>query len=147
MPPPTKCFLMTLRPMEFNWQMGDISRPMKQFCQQVLTEARLILLRSGIGPKHELASHDIPIVAELPVGENLIDHPHYYNAYVANPDTIGRQIPVIGAKALDEILICPKRRTRSAYYAYAFVAFRSKPNKSGFCSCCGINQSAIKGNF
>ena len=26
------------------------------------------------------------------------DHPHYYNAYAANPDTIGRQTPVIGAK-------------------------------------------------
>jgi choline dehydrogenase len=57
-----------------------------------------ILLRSGLGPKHELASPDIPIVAEPPVGENLIDHPFYYNAYAANPDTIGRQIPVIGRK-------------------------------------------------
>jgi choline dehydrogenase len=33
-----------------------------------------ILLRSGIGPADELARHAIPRVAELPVGEGLVDH-------------------------------------------------------------------------
>jgi choline dehydrogenase len=33
-----------------------------------------ILLRSGIGPRRELARHEIPLVAELPVGEVLLDH-------------------------------------------------------------------------
>jgi choline dehydrogenase len=33
-----------------------------------------ILLRSGIGPAEELARHGIPAVAELPVGEELLDH-------------------------------------------------------------------------
>jgi choline dehydrogenase len=33
-----------------------------------------ILLRSGIGPSEELARHGIPLVAELPVGEELVDH-------------------------------------------------------------------------
>lgn len=57
-----------------------------------------ILLRSGIGPRADLASLNIPVVADLPVGEHLIDHPFYYNAYAANPDKIGKQVPVIGAK-------------------------------------------------
>jgi len=57
-----------------------------------------ILMRSGIGPKQELASLDIPVVADLPVGENLIDQPFYYNAYAVDPGTIGRQTPVIAAK-------------------------------------------------
>jgi choline dehydrogenase len=57
-----------------------------------------ILLRSGIGPKQQLDALDIPVVADLPVGENLIDHPFYYNAYAVNPETIGRQTPVIAAK-------------------------------------------------
>jgi choline dehydrogenase len=57
-----------------------------------------ILMRSGIGPKQQLATLGIPVVADLPVGENLIDHPFYYNAYAVNPDTIGRQTPVIAAK-------------------------------------------------
>eukprot|EP00117_Sycon_ciliatum_P047934 scpid82830/ scgid34195/ Glucose dehydrogenase [acceptor]; Glucose dehydrogenase [acceptor] short protein len=33
-----------------------------------------ILMLSGIGPRDELARHNIPIVADLPVGENLQDH-------------------------------------------------------------------------
>ncbi len=33
-----------------------------------------ILLRSGIGPEHELARHGIRVVAPLPVGEVLLDH-------------------------------------------------------------------------
>src|SRR5258706_2496379 len=57
-----------------------------------------ILLRSGIGPKKQLAELAIPLVAELPVGENLIEHPFYYNAYAADPNSIGRQTPVIAIK-------------------------------------------------
>ncbi|RJQ73845.1 dehydrogenase [Pseudonocardiaceae bacterium YIM PH 21723] len=57
-----------------------------------------ILLRSGVGPAADLSALDIPVVADLPVGAKLYDHPFYYNAYAANPDTIGEQTPVIGAK-------------------------------------------------
>jgi choline dehydrogenase len=57
-----------------------------------------ILLRSGIGPKKHLAELEIPLVAELPVGENLVEHPFFYNAYAADPKTIGRQTPVIAVK-------------------------------------------------
>ncbi len=57
-----------------------------------------ILLRSGIGPQKQLAELEIPLVAELPVGENLVEHPFYYNAYAANPNSIGRETPVIAAK-------------------------------------------------
>jgi choline dehydrogenase len=34
-----------------------------------------ILLRSGIGPQDELRRHGIDLVADLPVGEGLVDHP------------------------------------------------------------------------
>ncbi|MDI3273706.1 GMC family oxidoreductase [Pseudomonas sp. MDT1-16] len=57
-----------------------------------------ILLRSGIGPREDLRALQIPLVAELPVGQNLVDHPFYYNAYAAKPDVIGSQSPAIGAK-------------------------------------------------
>lgn len=33
-----------------------------------------ILLRSGIGPEAQLREHGIPLVADLPVGERLLDH-------------------------------------------------------------------------
>lgn len=57
-----------------------------------------ILLRSGVGPAEHLRDMKIPLVADLPVGLNLVDHPFYYNAYAAKPETIGTQSPVIGAK-------------------------------------------------
>ncbi|WP_199856665.1 GMC oxidoreductase [Nocardia suismassiliense] len=38
------------------------------------------------------------MVADLPVGLRLQDHPFYYNAYAADPERIGVQTPVIGAK-------------------------------------------------
>ena len=34
-----------------------------------------ILQRSGIGPAALLRRHDIPVLADLPVGQNLLDHP------------------------------------------------------------------------
>ena len=45
-----------------------------------------------------LAALGLAVVADLPVGRFLKDHPFYYNAYAAKPDLIGRQTPVIGAK-------------------------------------------------
>ncbi|QNK61117.1 GMC family oxidoreductase N-terminal domain-containing protein [Pedobacter sp. PAMC26386] len=57
-----------------------------------------ILLRSGVGPKENLDELNIPLVAELPVGKKLYDHPFYYNAYALDPEKVERQIPVIGAK-------------------------------------------------
>lgn len=57
-----------------------------------------ILLRSGVGPDADLRALQIPVVATLPVGQQLQDHPFYYNAYAAIPRLIGRQSPAIGAK-------------------------------------------------
>lgn len=57
-----------------------------------------ILLRSGVGPSEDLRALQIPLVADLPVGRNLVDHPFYYNAYAAKPELIGSQSPAIGAK-------------------------------------------------
>jgi choline dehydrogenase len=57
-----------------------------------------ILLRSGIGPKEDLSKLSIPLVADLPVGKMLADHPFYYNVYAGDPATLGRQTPAIAVK-------------------------------------------------
>src|SRR4051812_26232774 len=90
--------LTVLRHMAFNFLTAGISKLMKLSFQPAPTGSAQILLRSGIGPQNQLAELAIPLVAELPVGENLVEHPFYYNAYAADPKTIGRQTPVIAAK-------------------------------------------------
>ena len=44
-----------------------------------------ILLRSGVGPARDLTSLGIDVVADLPVGQHLQDHPFFYNAYSLAP--------------------------------------------------------------
>ncbi|MFI9402965.1 GMC family oxidoreductase [Nocardia sp. NPDC052316] len=57
-----------------------------------------LLLRSGVGPAEHLGALGIPVVANLPVGSTLYDHPFYYNAYAAHPERMGDGHPVIGVE-------------------------------------------------
>ena len=45
-----------------------------------------ILMRSGIGPVEHLAALGIPVLAELPVGENLIDHSGIWLGVAIKPE-------------------------------------------------------------
>jgi choline dehydrogenase len=75
-----------------------------------------ILLRSGIGPEPELARHGIPIVAELPVGESLLDHHGTGIGWAstaaldgATAEHVRRSGPVFGPHAIAKAAssICP----------------------------------------
>lgn len=55
------------------------------------------LLRSGIGPAEDLTALNIPVIKNLPVGKQLIDHPFSYNAYAVDPKIAGEQKPPIAA--------------------------------------------------
>jgi choline dehydrogenase len=56
-----------------------------------------ILMRSGVAPAEHSRRLGLPVVADLPVGRNLVDHPFYFNAYAARPEKLGGQSPAIGA--------------------------------------------------
>lgn len=55
-----------------------------------------ILMRSGIGPARHLAEFGIDMVADLPVGDRLKDHPFFYNVYALKRDAIA-MAPAAGA--------------------------------------------------
>jgi choline dehydrogenase len=44
-----------------------------------------ILLRSGVGPARDLRRLGIDVVADLPVGQHMQDHPFFYNVYSLAP--------------------------------------------------------------
>ena len=54
-----------------------------------------ILLRSGMGPAGDLERLGVPIVADLPVGSTLTDHPNLNAAFAARPERLGAQTPMI----------------------------------------------------
>ncbi|WP_082746486.1 MULTISPECIES: GMC family oxidoreductase N-terminal domain-containing protein [Stenotrophomonas] len=56
-----------------------------------------ILLRSGIGPAAELQALGVEVVADLPVGRRLQEHPFFYTTWAARPDRLGLPVPPVGA--------------------------------------------------
>ncbi|MBP4138386.1 GMC family oxidoreductase [Flavobacterium geliluteum] len=57
-----------------------------------------ILLRSGIGDKNDLEKLSIPVIADLPVGKNVKDHPLHYAAYALHKEMVESKSPPIAAK-------------------------------------------------
>jgi choline dehydrogenase len=55
-----------------------------------------ILMRSGIGPADDLRQLGIDVLADLPVGQALQDHPFYYTVYSLTPDAVEKS-PAAGA--------------------------------------------------
>jgi choline dehydrogenase len=54
------------------------------------------LLRSGVGQAGELTALGIGVVADLPVGQRLQDHPFFYNAYALAPGSL-QMTPAVGS--------------------------------------------------
>jgi choline dehydrogenase len=59
-------------------------------------ESPAILMRSGIGPATELTRHGIGVVADLPVGSALTEHPFFTMLISADPAKLGATLPAFG---------------------------------------------------
>jgi choline dehydrogenase len=55
-----------------------------------------ILMRSGIGPAGDLKNIGIDVIADIPVGKRLLDHPFYYNQYALKAEA-GKMRPARAA--------------------------------------------------
>jgi len=56
-----------------------------------------ILMRSGVGPSDTLRRLGIPVVADLPVGRRLQDHPLFPTVWSIRKEAVGLPYPPIGA--------------------------------------------------
>ncbi|MNM49913.1 Oxygen-dependent choline dehydrogenase [compost metagenome] len=56
-----------------------------------------ILLRSGIGPAADLRALGVDVLADLPVGQRLQEHPFFYTTWAARPEKAGLPLPPVGA--------------------------------------------------
>jgi choline dehydrogenase len=105
-----------------------------------------ILLRSGIGPQKQLSELAIPLVAELPVGENLVEHPFFYNAYAADPNSIGRQTPVIAVKLWTKSSFARVGELDLHITATHLLPPDQSPTKVGFVLAIALTNPQSRGN-
>jgi len=106
-----------------------------------------ILLRSGIGPKDDLAKLSIPLIADLPVGKNLVDHPFFYNAYAADPNSIGRQTPVIAAKVWTKSSFAKNGELDLHITATHLLPPDQSPTKAGFVLAIALTNPRSRGSL
>jgi choline dehydrogenase len=106
-----------------------------------------MLLRSGVGPQEHLRELGIPMVANLPVGMNLVDHPFYYNAYAARPETIGLQSPVIGAKLWTHSSTAAPGELDLHITATHLFPHEQSPTKVGFVLAVALTRPLSRGRL
>ncbi|KAF8781571.1 Oxygen-dependent choline dehydrogenase like protein [Argiope bruennichi] len=93
------------------------------------TNSAQLLMLSGIGPKEHLAKFNIPLVADLPVGDNLQDHIAGFLSYTLSP-----KIPTVPQKLTNNKNIYEYVFSRTGPLASAefqsYLAFLNKKSKN-----------------
>ncbi|KAG8184964.1 hypothetical protein JTE90_020011 [Oedothorax gibbosus] len=96
----TKVLFNKKRASGVSFEYGGKSNTVKAKKEVILSAGTIntaqLLMLSGVGPKEELKKHEIPVVANLPVGKNFVDHIGSYLAFQLDP-----KIPNFNQKIVD----------------------------------------------
>lgn len=106
-----------------------------------------VLMRSGIAPAKHSLGLGIPVVADLPVGQNLVDHPFYFNAYAARPEKLGTQSPAIGAFLWTHSSTTSKGELDLHITATHLFPQDKSPTGAGFVLAVALTRPLSRGKF
>lgn len=106
-----------------DWQQYSVYARQEVIISAGALNSPKLLLLSGIGPKEELNKHQIPIVSDLPVGENFHDHIGSLGLYFVANDL---PEPGINKQHLKQYFYYGKGPLAESNYAATI--FRSKSN-------------------
>lgn len=106
-----------------DWQQYSVYARQEVIISAGTLNSPKLLLLSGIGPKEELNKYQIPIVSDLPVGENFHDHVGSLGLYFVANDL---PEPGINKQHLKQYFYYGKGPLAESNYAAAI--FRSKSN-------------------
>ncbi len=104
-----------------------------------------ILLRSGIGPKEQLAKHDIFVIADLPVGQSLMDQPNVYLQVAINGDDA--TWPSNGGKVWEQSSLAEKDEIDIYLGFNHFANLAQSPTDKAFCVIACASRSSARGEL
>ncbi|CAL1297302.1 unnamed protein product, partial [Larinioides sclopetarius] len=68
------------------------------------TNTPQLLMLSGIGPKEHLQELKIPVIVDLPVGNNFRDHPYSFLPYQLDPAILTAEQKLTNLRSLEEYI-------------------------------------------
>jgi choline dehydrogenase len=104
-----------------------------------------ILLRSGIGNENDLNKLAIPVIANLPVGKNLKDHPFHYAAYAMHKEMVETKSPPIAAKLWTSSSISKEKELDIHITATHLFPDEWSPTQMGFVLAVAVTTPKSKG--
>jgi choline dehydrogenase len=106
-----------------------------------------ILMRSGVGPAEQSRRLGVPVIADLPVGLNFVDHPFFFNAYAIKPEGAGGLSPAIGAKLWTRTSTAAPGEQDLHITATHLFPHDQSPTKLGFVLAVGLTRPLSHGRF